>query len=93
MLSNMLISKSRFPAPARIAVVICAPVRIFTNVVAIFFVVSGHHEQLGIGICKLGDLDTVTVDRDVSAGMSRQGRRWTWRDIGSVLWRRLDHAY
>lgn len=62
MLSNVLISESSFPALARIAVVVCAPVRILADVVAIFFVVFGHHEQFGVGVGQLGDLDTVAVD-------------------------------
>ena len=67
MVSNVLISKSRFEAPARITVVIGAPVRVLADIVAIFFIVLGHHKQLSVGIGKLGNLDTVTIDRGVSA--------------------------
>ena len=65
MLPNMLIDKSRFPAPTRIALIVCAPLCVLVNIVAVFLVVSGHHKQLGIGVGKLGDLDTVAVDRGV----------------------------
>lgn len=66
MLSNLLINKSRFPAPACIAVVVCAPLCNLADIIAIFNVVSGHHEQLSISIGKLGNLDTVTIDRGES---------------------------
>jgi hypothetical protein len=66
-LSNVMISKSRFEAPARIAVVICAPIRILADIVAIFLVVLGHHEQLSIVISQLGDLGAVAVDGGPSA--------------------------
>lgn len=71
MLSNIPISKRRFPASACIAVVVCAPSCALANIVAIFLVVSGHHEKLGVGIGKLNNLDTVSIDRSVSAGIGR----------------------
>ena len=71
MLSNVLISKSRFPALACIAVVVCAPSCVLANVVAIFLVISGHHEKLGVGVGKLDNLDIVTIARSVSAWIGR----------------------
>jgi len=65
MLPNMLIDKSRFPAPARVALVVRAPLCVLANVVAVVLIVSGHHEEFCIGVGKLADLDTVTVDRGV----------------------------
>lgn len=93
MLPNVLINHRRFPAPARIPIIICAPPCLLANIITIFLVVSGHHEQLGIGVGKLRDLDAVAVHRGVGSGIGRQGCWWTWRGIGLVLWRRTDYEY
>lgn len=89
MMPDVLIDQGRFPAPARIAIVVCTPFCVLADIVAIF-VGFGHHEQLGVGVGHFSNLDIVAVYGGVHL---EEGALRVWvsfRGVGLVLKRWFD---